>query len=55
MKYDVAKTRRRMNAAGLKAGYAEAVLSGLWPIEEVLLSKEKSRRGKPLVLRSLLI
>jgi predicted phosphodiesterase len=46
--YDAETTRRRMMEAGLRAGYAETVLSGLWPSEDVLPEKEKTLRGLPL-------
>lgn len=43
--YDHASAARRMRAAGLAAGYADALESGLWPSEDVLPSRERAARG----------
>jgi len=39
--------------AGLKAGYAETVLSGRWPSQDVQPEAEKTRRGMLLELPAL--
>ncbi len=46
--YPAAQTATEMHSAGLKSGYAETVLNGLWPSEDVLPELEKKQRGKAL-------
>jgi hypothetical protein len=39
-----------MLKAGLTSGYADTIISGLWPSEDVLPAAEKKNRGKALHL-----
>ncbi|MCD6188487.1 MAG: metallophosphoesterase family protein [Desulfuromusa sp.] len=53
LRYAAELTHRNMCAAGLKAGYAETLLSGLWPSMDVLPAAERARRGEPIAMRPL--
>jgi predicted phosphodiesterase len=46
--YDHTAAAQRMRAAGLPAGYADALGTGLWPSEDVLPPEERAHGGKPL-------
>ncbi len=48
LSYPAAQTAKEMQSAGLKSGYAETILNGLWPSEDVLPKQEKTQRGKAL-------
>lgn len=50
LSYAAEKTRQTMLDAGLLSGYADTLISGLWPSEDVLPAQEKSNRGKTLEL-----
>ncbi|MEA3363809.1 MAG: metallophosphoesterase family protein [Thermodesulfobacteriota bacterium] len=54
LSYAAERTQRNMHAAGLKSGYAETLLTGLWPSMDVLPATERSRQGEPIEMRSLL-
>ncbi len=51
--YPCGDTRQTMHRAGLNSGYADAIMSGLWPSEDVLPYAEKRLRGKALTLEPL--
>ncbi|MCD6580334.1 MAG: hypothetical protein J7K90_00910 [Desulfuromusa sp.] len=53
LSYAAELTQRNMHAAGLKAGYAETLLTGLWPSMDVLLATERAQRGEPIAMRPL--
>ena len=53
LSYAAERTQRNMNAAGLKAGYAETLLTGLWPSMDVLPAAERARRGESIEMRPL--
>lgn len=46
--YDHYAARKKMLAAGLPGGYAEALITGLWPSLDVLPAAEKARAGQPI-------
>lgn len=46
--YDHAAAAAKMHRAGLPAGYADALSSGLWPSCDVLPPAELQRRGRPI-------
>jgi predicted phosphodiesterase len=48
LSYHAAQTATEMQNAGLKSGYAETILNGLWPSEDVLPNQDKKQRGKAL-------
>ncbi len=48
LSYPAELTRKAMIEVGLTSGYAETILSGLWPSEDVLPVAEKRNRGKAL-------
>ncbi len=48
LEYDYEAAARAMEATGLTDGYGEALLSGLWPSEDVLPARERSQRGRAL-------
>lgn len=50
LSYAADKARQTMLDAGLLSGYADTLISGLWPSEDVLPMLEKSNRGKALKL-----
>lgn len=50
LSYPAVESHDAMRAAGLKSGYAETLLSGLWPSMDVLPVVEQSHSGEPLVL-----
>ncbi len=50
LEYDYASAAAKMRAAGLPAGYADALSSGLWPSLDVLPDAERRAAGAPLGL-----
>jgi len=48
LSYPAAQTAAEMQKVGLNCGYAESILNGLWPSEDVLPAQEKEQRGRPL-------
>ncbi len=50
--YDHAAASAAMHRAGLPAGYADAMVTGLWPSTDVLPPVELARTGEPLELPS---
>jgi hypothetical protein len=48
LRYDHQAAAAKMRAAGLPAGYADALATGLWPICDVLPPTEAEARGTPL-------
>jgi predicted phosphodiesterase len=48
LSYPAEQTRQTMLDAGLVSGYADTLISGLWPSEDVLPVEEKKNRGKAL-------
>jgi len=53
LSYAAELTQRNMRAADLKAGYAETLLTGLWPSMDVLPAAERARRGEPIEMKPL--
>jgi len=53
LSYAANLTQRNMRTAGLKAGYAETLLTGLWPSMGVLPAAERAQRGKPIKIEPL--
>ena len=51
LRYDAAASARKMVRAGLTGGYHEALLSGLWPSQDVLPPAERAQRGIALRLQ----
>ncbi len=51
--YDHASAARKMRAAGLPEGYANALETGLWPSLDILPEAEKSATGQPIDLNKL--
>ena len=54
MEYDASDANRHMLKAGLNNGYAEALMTGLWPSMDVLPAAEKKQQGKPIAETRLL-
>ena len=54
LSYPAEQARQRMLDAGLVNGYAEALISGLWPSEDVLPIEEKKNRGNDLEIEPLI-
>jgi len=48
LNYAAEQSRQKMLEAGLAMAYADTLINGLWPSEDVLPGEEKSRRGKAL-------
>jgi len=48
LSYDAERSHRSMQEAGLAKGYADALLSGLWPSQDVLPDIEQSQQGQPI-------
>jgi predicted phosphodiesterase len=48
LEYDATLARANMLQVGLGNGYAEALISGLWPSQDVLPAEEKARQGRAL-------
>ncbi len=48
LRYPAGQAQQRMRAQGLDNGYADALLSGVWPSQEVLPAAEKAQRGRAL-------
>jgi predicted phosphodiesterase len=53
--YDFMSEHQAMKSLGLDNGYADALLSGLWPSIDVLPQAERDLRGQPLQPESLCI
>lgn len=53
LKYDAQAASQAMQIRGLKNGYADALVSGLWPSMDVLPETEKQQRGKAIQLAPL--
>ena len=53
LSYPSEQTRQTMLDAGLVNGYADTLISGLWPSEDVLPAEEKMKRGKALEVEPL--
>lgn len=53
LSYAADLTQRKMLNAGLKSGYAETFLTGLWPSMDVLPDAERARCGEPIEMESL--
>jgi predicted phosphodiesterase len=51
--YVAVQSGHSMCEAGLTAGYAETLVTGLWPSMDLLPAVEKARRGEPIVLEDL--
>lgn len=52
--YDAKDANQNMLKAGLNNGYAEALLSGLWPSMDVLPAMERSQKGRAIAEAELL-
>jgi predicted phosphodiesterase len=50
LSYDQAVAAARMRERGLPVGYADALVSGLWPADDIMPEADRSRRGRPLAL-----
>ncbi|MCK4785160.1 MAG: metallophosphoesterase family protein [Desulfobacteraceae bacterium] len=48
LSYDAERSHRSMQEAGLSKGYTDALLSGLWPSQDVLPGIERSQQGQPI-------
>jgi len=53
LSYAAVQAGHNMCEAGLQAGYAETLVTGLWPSMDVLPDSEKARRGKAIVMEDL--
>lgn len=53
LSYAAELTQRNMRIAGLKSGYAETLLTGLWPSMDVLPAAERARRGEAIEIGAL--
>ena len=51
--YAARTSQRRMSEAGLKSGYAETLVSGIWPSQDILPPEERSQKGTALSLAAL--
>ncbi len=51
--YDHALAAKKMRAASLPEGYANALETGLWPSLDILPEEEKARTGQPIELNEL--
>lgn len=49
LNYEYNQAYEKMRQAGLNNGYADGLLSGLWPSMDVLPAVEKAEQGRPLV------
>jgi predicted phosphodiesterase len=54
LSYPADLTRQTMLKAGLTSGYADTIINGLWPSEDVLPIAEKKNRGKALNLQPIM-
>ncbi|MEM7206466.1 MAG: metallophosphoesterase family protein [Pseudomonadota bacterium] len=52
--YDAHAASKAMQNAGLVNGYSDALLSGLWPSEDILPDAERVRRAAPIEPHSLM-
>lgn len=55
LQFDVNKAYAAMQKAGLKNGYAEGLLAGLWPSMDVLPVEEQALRGKTMSVSDMLL
>jgi len=55
LKYNAVQAHEGMRAAGLSEGYAETLLSGLWPSLDVLPPAEKKKQGERIQLPDLIL
>ena len=53
LEYDNRKSNRAMTDAELANGYADALLSGLWPSMDILPDQERALRGTPIAISPL--
>lgn len=53
LRYDARSSRRAMLEAGLGASYADALVTGIWPSDDILPEQERISRGQPLSLSPL--
>lgn len=53
LSYAAVQSGHNMREAGLKSGYAETMVTGLWPSMDVLPPSEKARRGKTIIMKDL--
>lgn len=54
LNYEAVQSAHNISEAGLQPGYAEALVTGLWPSMDVLPAAEKSRRGEPIMMADML-
>ena len=54
LNYPAEQTQQAMLTSGLTSGYAETIISGLWPSEDVLPVAEKRNRGNALDLKPMM-
>jgi predicted phosphodiesterase len=55
LQYDALSEQQVMLERGLDNGYAQALLTGLWPSMDVLPTEERSMRGQPLRPESMVL
>lgn len=55
LEYDAESARDAMYQAGLNNGYADALVTGLWPSMDVLPEQERSLQGRPIEACSMLL
>ena len=53
LNYDDGAAAAQMAAHGLKTGYADCLMTGLWPSQDVLPEEERAARGQPLEEKAL--
>jgi len=53
LSYAAAQSGQNMRKAGLKSGYAETIVTGLWPSMDILPQAEKAQRGKAISMKDL--
>ena len=53
LRYPARTSQLHMAEAGLQSGYAETLVSGIWPSQDILPTKERSQKGKSLTLPAL--
>ena len=54
LSYAAIQSGHNMRKAGLKSGYAETMVTGLWPSMDILPASEKAQRGKAIVMKDLM-
>ncbi|MCW8860057.1 MAG: metallophosphatase family protein [Deltaproteobacteria bacterium] len=55
LSYAAEQTQQKMYAAGLKSGYADSLISGLWPSMDVLPAAERAQCGQRIELADLVL